>query len=45
MIVPIEKGEYCPRTTKTCIGKECDDYGNPGCKLYNKRISLRCEKG
>lgn len=40
MIVPVEKGEYCPRTTLRCIGEECPDYGNPGCKIYNKRISL-----
>jgi len=38
--VPIVKGEYCPRTTKKCIGNECRDYDNPGCKIYNKRISL-----
>ena len=39
--VPIEKGDYCPRRDKPhCIGKGCHYYGNPGCKIYNKRISL-----
>ena len=41
--VPIEKGEYCPRTTLRCVGEGCNDYGNPGCKIYNKRISLQGE--
>jgi len=41
--VPIEKGEYCPRTTKNCTGEDCNDFGNPGCNIYNKRISLQGE--
>ena len=42
--VPIEKGDYCPRRDKPrCIGEGCNDYGNPGCKIYNKRISLQGE--
>ena len=30
----IIKGEYCARTTKRCIGRECGDYGDNGCKIY-----------
>ena len=32
--LPIVEGEYCPRTTTTCIGKRCRDYGENGCKVY-----------
>lgn len=36
--IPIVEGEYCARTTETCIGSECGDYGIQGCKLYKKRV-------
>ncbi len=34
MYVNIIKGEYCARTTERCVGEECRDYGENGCKIY-----------
>ena len=32
--LPIVEGEYCPRTANACIGEECKDHGENGCKIY-----------
>lgn len=39
MYVNIVKGEYCARTTECCIGEDCSDYGEEGCKLYRRSLT------
>ena len=44
MYVNLVEGEYCPRTTKTCIGEACRDHKDNCCQIYF-RSSNNSRKG